>query len=325
MNIIITDCDHGFFDPEEKVIKDVGLELSIFQCQSPEEVIQIAETADAIICQYAKINRDVLRSLSKCKVVGRYGVGLDNIDIEAATEMGIKVVHTPYFCFEDVANHTMGLILSISRQIVRINNEMKSSPGAEYSKLLKYMKNVERPTEQTIGIIGFGKTGREVAKRALSFGYKIIAYDPYVPQEIISAQHVRKAGLNELCEKADVISIHAPLNNETRKMIGTRALEVMKPTSYLINTARGPIVDEKALIEALQAHKIAGAALDVVEKEPIPTNHPFLKMDNVILTPHVSFYSRKSIHDLKTKVAQHTVNALNGTGEYSIANPEVLK
>jgi D-3-phosphoglycerate dehydrogenase len=145
-----------------------------------------------------------------------------------------------------------------------------------------------------------------------------------VPQEIISAQGVRKVELSELFRKSDIVTIHAPLNNETRKMIGLKALELMKETAYLVNTARGPIVDERALIEALQVHKLAGAALDVTEEEPIPNNHPFLKMENVILTPHVSFYSRTSIYDLKTKVAQYAINALKGTGEYTIANPEVL-
>jgi D-3-phosphoglycerate dehydrogenase len=324
MKIVITDCDHGFYDPEEEIIREAGYELDIFQCREPGEVLQITKNADAIICQYAEINREVLHSVQKCKVVARYGVGLDNIDVKAATEMGIQIVHTPYFCFVDVADHTMGLILALSRQIIRLNNTMKSNPNKNYGELLKYLKNVDRPREQTIGIIGFGKVGGEVAKRAISFGYKVITYDPYVPQEIISAQGVRKVELSELFRKSDIVTIHAPLNNETRKMIGSKALELMKETAYLVNTARGPIVDERALIEALQVHKLAGAALDVTEEEPIPNNHPFLKMENVILTPHVSFYSRTSIYDLKTKVAQYAINALKGTGEYTIANPEVL-
>jgi D-3-phosphoglycerate dehydrogenase len=325
MKIVITDCDHGFYDPEEEIIREAGYELDIFQCREPREVIQIARDADAIICQYAEINREVLHSVPKCKVVARYGVGLDNIDVEAATEMAIKVVHTPYFCFVDVANHTMGLILALSRQIVHLNNTMKSNPDKNYGELLKYLENADRPTEQTIGIIGFGKVGGEVAKRAICFGYKVVAYDPYVPREIISAQGVLKVELSELFKNSDIVTIHAPLNNETRKMVGSKALALMKATAYLVNTARGPIVDEEALIDALRTQQIAGAALDVTEKEPIPSNHPFLKRDNVILTPHVSFYSRTSIYDLKTKVAEYTINALKGTGEYTIANPEVLK
>jgi D-3-phosphoglycerate dehydrogenase len=324
-NIVITDCDHGFYDPEEKIIKEAGYKLDICQCREPEKVIQIARNAVAIICQYAEINRDVLRSLPKCLVVARYGVGLDNIDVKAATEMRIKVVHTPYFCFEDVANHTMGLILALSRQIVRINNVMKSNPGKNYGELLNYLDNVERPTKQTLGIIGIGKIGSEVAKRAITFGYKVIAYDPCVPQEIMSAKRVDKVGLSELFRESDIVTIHAPLTDETRKMVGAQAFALMKRTAYLINTARGPIVDEEALIEALRTHQVAGAALDVIEEEPIPANHPFLEMDNVILTPHIGFYSRTSIWDLKTKVAQYTVNALKDEGEFFVANPQVLE
>ncbi|MCZ7393730.1 MAG: C-terminal binding protein [Candidatus Methanoperedens sp.] len=328
MKISITDCDHGFFDPEKKVIEGAGHILNILQCKTPEEVVRAAHDADAIICQYAPINKDVLQSMPKCRVVGRYGVGLDNIDIEAATDLGIKIVHTPYFCFQEVADHTMGLILALARQIVSMNNLIKSNrgkSGMNYGNMLSYMKNVERPTKQIIGIIGFGKAGKEIAKRAMSFGFKVIAFDPYIPPEIFAAHGVCKVSLEELVRKSDIVTLHAPLTDETRGMIDKTVLAQMKPTAYLVNTARGAIVNETALIEALENNYIAGAALDVTEKEPISNNHPFLRMDNVLLTPHISFYSNTSIQDMKTKVAQYTVNALRGQGEYALANPKVLK
>ncbi|MFA4955747.1 MAG: C-terminal binding protein [Candidatus Methanoperedens sp.] len=328
MKIIITDCDHGFFDPEKKVIEGAGHILDIHQCKSPEEVVRAAHDADAIICQYARINKEVLQSMPKCRVVGRYGVGLDNIDIEAATELGIKVVHTPFFCFPEVADHAMGLILALARQLVNMNNLIKSNQNKScmnYGNMLSYMKNVERPTRQIIGIIGFGKAGKEVAKRAMSFGFKIIAFDPNIPPEIFSAHCVCKVSLEELLQKSDIVTLHAPLTAETRGLIDKTALSRMKPSAYLVNTARGGIVNEAALIEALQNNCIAGAALDVTEIEPIPNNHPFLSMDNVLLTPHVSFYSNTSIQDMKMKVADYTVNALSGQGKYALANPKVLK
>lgn len=326
MKISITDCDQGFVDPERKVIESVGYELSVHQRLEPSEVIKIAKDSDAIICQYAKIDREVLKSMDRCKVVSRYGVGLDNIDVESATEFGIKVVHVPYFCFQEVANHTMGLILALSRNTVGINDLVRSeskNSQIDYGKMLKFMDNVERPTEQIIGIIGLGKIGTQVAKRARAFGYNIVACDPYLPSEIISSWGAKKVELNELLKTSDFVTIHCPLNEETQGMIGEKELSFMKKTAYLINTARGKIVDEKALIKALKTKQIKGAALDVLEKEPIPKNNELLKLDNVILTPHVAFYSKTSLHELKSKVAEYTVNALKGDGEYPLANPEV--
>lgn len=326
MKISITDCDQGYVDPEREVIEGEGCELSVYQSLEASEVIKIAKNSDAIICQYAKIDREVLKSMTRCKVVGRYGVGVDNIDVKAATEFGIKVVNVPYFCFQEVANHTMGLILSLSRNTVEINDLVRSeskNSQINYGEMLKFMDNVERPTEQTIGVIGLGKIGKQVAKRASVFGYNIVACDPYLPSEIISSWGAKKVGLNELLKTSDFVTIHCPLNEETQGMMGEKELSLMKKTAYLINTARGKIVDEKVLIKALKTKQIKGAALDVVEKEPIPKDNELLQLDNVILTPHVAFYSKTSLHELKSKVAEYTVNALKGEGEYPLANPEV--
>jgi len=326
MKISITDCDQGFIDPEREIIEGAGLELTVHQTLDPAGVIKIAKDSDAIICQYADINRSVLKSMKRCKVVSRYGVGLDNIDVEAATEYGIKVLHVPYFCFQDVANHTMGLILNLSRNIKGIDHQIRATSKnkqVDYGEMLNYMDNVERPIKQTIGIIGLGKIGTQVAKRANVIGYNVVACDPYLPSEIISAWNARKVDLDELLKMSDFVSIHCPLNEETQGMIGEKEISLMKETAYLINTARGKIVDEKALIKAMKAKKIKGAALDVLEKEPILKNHEFLKMNNVILTPHVGFYSKTSLLELKTKTALYTVNALKGEGEYYLGNPEV--
>jgi len=326
MKITITDCDQGFVDPEREIIEKAGFELSVHQVLEPSEVIKIVKDSDAVICQYAKINRSVLESMERCKVVGRYGVGLDNIDVEAATEFGIKVVHVPYFCFQDVANHTMGLILALARNITGINKiirEKSKQSQVDYGEMLKHMDHVERPNKQTIGIIGLGKIGKQVAKRARVFGYSILACDPYLPSEIISAYEAKKVSLKELLKNSDFVTIHCPLNEETEGMIGEKELNLMKKNAILINTARGKIVDEKALKKALKTKKIRGAALDVLSQEPIPRNHEFLKMDNVILTPHNAFFSKTSLIELKSKAAQYTVNALRGKGEYVLANPDV--
>ena len=328
MKIVITDCDQNFMEPEENVIKKAGMSLSIHQVYKPSDVIDVAKDADAIICQYAQINEEVLNSLKNLKVVARYGVGLDNIDVDAATKKGIEVTYVPNFCFHDVANHAMSLILNLSRNIENINRlmrtESKNKP-VDYGEMLKFMDNVERPNTQTIGIIGLGKIGKQVAKRARSFGYSLLVCDPYLSEELINSYEGKKVGLPELLKNSDFVTIHCPLNKETEKMIGEKELKMMKQTAYLVNTARGKIIDEKALINALKNKEIKGAGLDVLETEPIPQNHEFLKMDNVILTPHVSFYSNTSLLELKTKVAEHAVNALTKKGEYPLANPEVLK
>jgi len=327
MKITITDCDQGFIDPERNVIKKAGFDLDVHQVITPDEVISVAKNSDAIICQYAQINGDVFENLPNIKVVGRYGVGLDNIDLSYATKKGVKITHVPYFCFQEVANHTMGLILNLSRNIGNINHiirEKSKKSQISYGDMLKHMDNVERPTEQTIGIIGIGKIGSQVAKRAKVFGYKILVYDPYVPSEIISACDAEKVDLKTLLKKSDYISIHCPLNNETKNMISDKELSLMKKSAYIINTARGGIIDEKALIKSLKQKNIKGAALDVVSKEPIRKDHEFLDMDNVILTPHVGFYSKTSLIELKTKVAEYTVNALIEKGEYPLANPDII-
>jgi len=328
LNILITDCDHGFYDPEEKITSEAGFCLYFAQCKEPQEVINAGPEADALICQYVEINQTVLQSLPRCKVVGRYGVGLDNIDVSVATKLGVKVVHTPGFCSCEVADHTMGLILSLTRQIAHMNKLMKASSDIfrdGYTEALKYLTNVERSGRQILGIIGFGNAGREVAKRALSFSYKVISYDPYKNESIFSASGVQKVEFNELLQQSDIITLHAPLTEETNQMIRAETLALMKPSAYLINTARGPIVDDIALAKALEVKQIAGAALDVTPNEPLPPDHPFMKLDNVILTPHIAFYSQTSIYDLKSKTAQYTVNALRNNGEFHIANPEVLK
>jgi D-3-phosphoglycerate dehydrogenase len=326
MKISITDCDHGFTDPERKIIEGAGFELATFQSLESTDVMDIARDSDALICQYADINRSVLESLDRCKIVARYGVGLDNIDVASATEFGVKVLYVPYFCFHDVANHAMGLILALSRNIVGINRvirEQSKDGQVSYADMLKFMDNVERPGKQTIGIIGLGKIGKQVSRRASCFGYNVIAYDPYIPGELISIWDARKVSFEELLKTSDFISIHAPLTNETEEMIGSSELNQLKSSAYIINTARGKIIDESALKTALESGQIAGAALDVFEQEPIAKDHPFLGMNNVIITPHVGFYSKTSLIELKSSVAQYTVNALKGEGSYEIANPSV--
>jgi len=328
MKIVIADCDHDFFTPEECVIEKAGYSLKIFQCRHPEEILEVASDAEALICQFLPITRSLLASLPKCRVVGRYGVGVDNVDLEGATALGIKVIHVPGFCSEEAADHTMGLILALTRRITSIAASWKQDPGAfkeRWGQRLELLKGVQCLRNLTLGIIGLGRIGQGVVRRAQGFGFRVVAHDPYVSRTQMEESGVEEFSQEELLQAADVVTLHIPLTKETYHNVGERQLRLMKPTSYLVNTSRGALIDEVALVRALREGWIAGAALDVTVTEPLPVSHPLLSMDNVILTPHVAFFSGAAILRLKERVAQYVVNALSGLGEYHLANPAVLQ
>lgn len=326
MRIVITDCDHGFFEPERDVIQEAGHQLSVEECKTPEDVLRTAQDADAMICQYAPITREVLAGLPGCRVVGRYGVGVDNVDVEAATEFGIQVVNVPDFCVEEVADHTMALILSVSRRVAFLDRCLKREPEKfmrNWNGRLSLLGDVGRAASQTIGLVGFGRIGEAVAKRALGFGYAIVAADPDVPDHVMSQYGAERLDLSRLLQTADFVSLHVPLTEKTRDLIGFDELRSMRSDAYIVNTARGGLIRESALVQALREKWIAGAALDVLEQEPFSPDHPFLDMDNVLLTPHVAFYSRESILHLKETIAHYTVNAVTGEGAYALVNSTV--
>lgn len=328
MNILITDCDHGFFDPEERVVRQHGHSLRIAKCRSPEDVVREAGGADALICQRVLITREALEALPRVRVVGRYGSGVDNVDLNAATECGVRVVYAPYFCFVDVANHALGMILAVSRYIASISAQWKRDPHgfvAAYDERIKRLINVKRPTEVTLGIVGFGKIGSQVARRASAFGFRLVAADPYVSDQVIAAYGATKLPLDAVFQESDIITFHVPLTPETKHMADRERIGRMRRGSFLVNVSRGPVVCEEALIEALHTGQLAGAALDVTEEEPLAPDSPLLAIDNVILTPHVAFYSESSLLDLKSRVAEYTMRALSGDNGYELANPGVLQ
>ena len=327
MNIVITDCDHGFITPEREVIEGAGHRLFLHECRTSQDVAEAARGADALICQSVRITAGVLRNLPRCKVVGRYGVGLDNVDVNAATALGIKVVHVPDFCFEEVADHTLSLILALARRITTLNHLWKrdaTSFVAQWDKRLRLVQGVRRFSEQIVGVIGLGKIGLTVALRSRAVGFKVIGHDPFIPLERMAEWDIAGCSLEELLTDSDIVTLHVPLTDTTRGLIGKRELDRMKRTACLVNTSRGDVVVESALVQALKEGWIAGAALDVMSVEPLPVDHPFLLMENVILTPHVAFYSDVSIQDVKARTALYVLRALRDEGEYCLANPEVL-
>jgi len=315
--IVITDCDHPSIEIEEKVLSDINPEIVLAHCHTEDEVIKVARDADGIINQYAPITRRVIKSLKKCKVIVRYGVGVDNIDLEAATEHNIMVANVPDFCIDEVSTHAMALILACARGIILLDRKIKKKKWD-----FTLVKPLFRTQGKILGLFGLGNIARAVAKKASGFGFKIIAYDPYISK----IEHgIELVEFFKLLSDSDFLSIHVPLTIETKHYFGENELKKMKKTAYLINTARGAVIDEKALYKALKNSWIAGAALDVMEKEPPDWESSLLKLDNLIITPHTSFYSEESYVELKTKTAKTVLSVLKGELPRAIVNPQVVK
>jgi len=315
--IVITDCDHPSVEIERAILSEIDPELILANCNTEDEVIEEAHDADGIINQYAPITRKVIESLKKCKVIARYGVGVDNIDVEAATEHKIIVANVPDYCIDEVSTHTMALILACARGITLLNSKIKEKRWD-----FTLAKPLFRTQGKTLGLFGLGRIARIVAQKALGFGFKIIAYDPYVPRV---DDGIKLVEFSQLFSDSDFVSIHVPLTAETRHSFGENELKKMKKTAYLINTSRGPIVDEKALYQALKNKWIAGAALDVMEEEPPDWNSSLLQLDSLIITPHISFYSEESYIELKIKVAEAVCSVLKGELPRTMVNPQVVK
>jgi D-3-phosphoglycerate dehydrogenase len=313
---MITDCDHGSIEEEKEELGRIGAELILAQIRKEEDLIRVCKKADGLINQYAILNRNVLGHLTQCKVVARYGVGVDSIDLKAATDLGIIVANVPDYCIDEVASHAVAMLLTLIRKTVFFDRKVKSSQWD-----FRQGRPIHRIQGKTLGLIGCGKIGFEVAKRMSAFGVKVITFDPYLEKV---SEGIELEDFDTVLKESDFISIHCPLNDSTRHLIGDEALKKMEKKPMIINTSRGPIVDEKALIQALEQGLISGAGLDVLEKEPPDDQNSLLKMENVILSPHVGFYSEESISELKRRTAKNVADVLRGKRPASVANREVL-
>jgi D-3-phosphoglycerate dehydrogenase len=314
--VVITDCDQGSIEEEKDEFAKIGSELILAQVQEERELIRACREADGLLNQYAPLTRRVLENLPNCKVVSRYGVGVDSVDLKAATDLGIIVANVPDYCMDEVADQTVSMLLGLIRKTAFFDQKVKSGQWNFRQGIPIY-----RTRGKTLGLIGCGKIGLEVAKRISAFGLRVIAFDPYIekPHEVIELKDI-----DTVLKESDFISIHCPLNDSTRHLIGDEAFKKMEKRPILINTSRGPIIDEKALIQALKEGLISGAGLDVLEKEPPDSQNPLLKMENVILTPHVSFYSVESISELKRRTAKNVADVLTGRWPRSVVNREVI-
>ncbi|MFN7250423.1 MAG: C-terminal binding protein [Anaerobacillus sp.] len=305
--VVVTDYEYKSLATEQEVLKEIGIELTTAQCRTEEDVIEACKDADGLINQYAPITRKVIEKLEKCKVIARYGVGVNTIDVDAATEKGIIVSNVTDYCIDEVSDHAFALLMSAARKVVHLDKAVKEGIWDFNVGVPIY-----RLRGRVLGLVGFGQIPQALASKAQAFGLEVLAFDPFVNEEVAKQLNVQLVSLDELCKQADYISVHAPLNEKTTGMITTAQFKLMKQEAFIINTARGPVIDEKALIKALQEGTIAGAALDVVEVEPISKDNPLMKMDNVILNPHVGWYSEEAQEELKRKTAQNVVNVLSG-------------
>ena len=314
--VVITDCDQGSIEEEKDEFGKIGAELILVQVQEERELIRACREADGLLNQYAPLTRRVLENLPNCKVISRYGVGVDSVDLKAATDLGIIVANVPDYCMDEVADQTVSMLLGLIRKTAFFDQKVKSGQWDFRIGIPIY-----RTKGKTMGLVGCGKIGLEVAKRISAFGVRVITFDPYLEK---APQGVELKDFDTVLKESDFISVHCPLNDSTKHLIGERAFKKMGKKPFLLNTSRGPIVDEKALIQALEQGLISGAGLDVLEKEPPDLLNPLLKMENVILTPHVSFYSVESISELKRRTAKNVSEVLMGRRPGSVVNREVM-
>lgn len=317
--VLVTDYTWPSTAPEAAVLAEVGATLLIAETGSEEELLSLVPQADGILTCFKKVSANVIRAGQKLQVVGRYGIGVDNIAVDEATRLGIPVTNVPAYCLDEVAEHTLALLLACARKVV-IYNEAAHAGNWSLSTGMP----VYRVRGQTLGVIGFGKIGQTVAEKARAFGLRILAYDAYISPEAIIACGAEAVSLDALLEQSDFVSLHTPLTPETRGLLNAERLRHMKPTGFVLNTARGGLIVTDDLVQAVDEGRIAGAALDVFDPEPLPASHRLWTLPNIIATPHTAFYSEESVQDLETLAARNVADVLSGRRPASVVNPDVL-
>ena len=305
--IAVTDSPFPSLDPAKAALARVDPELRMAKSASADDILAVARDADAVLVTYAKLPGELLRELKRCKAIGRFGLGVDNIDLPAAKALGISVNYVPDYCMHEVSDHAMALLLALVRKIPQ-SNKLVQSGRWEVPPLVP----IHRLSGRVLGLVGFGNIPRALAPKAQAFGLRVVTHDPYVSSDALAKAGVEGVGFDALLAMSDIVSIHAPLLPATRGLFNAAVFGKMKKGALLINTARGPLVDEDALIAALDAGQLGGAALDVVTTEPLAKDSKLLGRDNVILTPHTAFYSVEALNELQTKCATDVARVLSG-------------
>ena len=294
-------------EPAKAALARLNPTLRMAKSTGAGDILEVARDADAILVTYAKLTADLINQLTRCKAIGRFGLGVDNIDLPACKAKGIAVNYVPDYCIREVSDHTMAMLLSLIRKIPLSNKVVQAGRWE-----MPVVVPIRRIEGTVLGLIGFGHIPRLVAPKAKAFGMKVIAYDPYAKPEVFGNAGVESVDLDTLLKTSDYISVHAPHTPQTRGMVNAEAFAKMKKGVYIVNTARGPLIDEPALITALDAGQVGGAALDVVAVEPLARDSALLGRDNVIITPHTAFYSIEALDELQSKCASDVARVLSG-------------
>lgn len=305
--VVVTDARHSSYAIEKQILESIDAELVTCNCKTEDDVISACADADGILLDMAPMTAKCIESLHKCKVINRYGVGYDNVDVEAATRKGIQVSNVPDYCAEDVSDHALALLMSCLRQTSLRDRLVRQGNWNIHAGTSVRLKG------KTLGVLGAGRIAQALIRKVSGFGFaRILAYDPYISAEKMASFGAEKATKEEVLANSDFVSLHMPVTPETTGMIDDEAIKLMKPTAILINTGRGPLVNDAALVKALQEERIAFAGLDTHCKEPLPAESPYLKLDNVVLTDHTAYNTIEGVEELKTKSAMNVADVLQG-------------
>jgi D-3-phosphoglycerate dehydrogenase / 2-oxoglutarate reductase len=311
--VVIADHDYGNLDIERPILEAAGARVVALQAKSEEDLFEEARDCDAIINQYARVGAATIERMKRCKVIARYGIGVDIVDVEAATRKGILVTNVRDYCTDEVADHAIGLWLALARKLVQYN-------AATHNGIWQWQtgRPIYRLRGRTMGIVSFGKIGQAIAHRVKAFGVDLIAYDPYLPDDVFLTKGVNRVRKDEILERSDYLMMQVPMTPETWHFLGEAELSRMKLGSIIVNTGRGPTIDNRALYRALVRGQIAGVGLDDPEEEPAkrkrwdPSANPLFTLDNVIVTSHVAYYSEESIRLARETAASEVARILNG-------------
>jgi D-3-phosphoglycerate dehydrogenase len=323
LKVAITDAEFPTFDQEERILAKAGAQLIVAQSRSEQELIAATRDADGLLVQYAAITARVIAALERCRVICSYGIGVDNVDLAAATAKGIVVANVPDYGVDEVSDHALLLLLAAARRLLLVASAVKDgSTSWDFTPA----RPIFRLRGKTLGLIGFGRISQALAKKARGLGLHVMAYDPFVDEDLASAMDVRLAALPELLSGADLISVHVPLTDETRNMIGEREFGLMKENVIFVNTSRGRVVDQAALRCVVEGRQIGGVGLDVLAAEP-PTasDAEWIRSDLVTVTPHIAWYSEEALRDLQRKAGEAVATVLRGGRPASVVNPLVYE
>jgi D-3-phosphoglycerate dehydrogenase len=320
LKVVVTDLGYPNYDSERSQVEAIGGELHLAECKTARDVAKATADADGVLNRAAPVTADAIAAMQRCRAIARYGIGVDNVDVQAATKKGIVVANVPGYCVEEVTDHALALMLAAWRKVV--SHDKATRRGAWD---ISFRDPVYRLRGRTLGLLGLGAIARRLVEKVAGFGFHIIAFDPFVPPEAASRLRVTLVDLDTLFRESDLLSIHAPATAQTRHMVNGERLGQMKPTAVLVNTSRGPLIDEAALVEALKAKRIAAAALDVYEQEPPDRKGELFQLDNAIVTDHAAWYSEDSLAELQRRCAAAVCAVLTGKRPESPVNPEVLE